>query len=80
MFTRDIEYDLKERLSWLIEGAKSRGEDVRQSCCLEGNLVETLLRQNPSYERTQRLKVLCEYYESMSWPFEYDLDEIFRTR
>ena len=68
----------KPRLGLLIEAAKRRGEDVRQSCGPEGNLVETLLKQRPSYEKSVKLKSLREHYESMSWPFEYDADEIER--
>lgn len=65
-------------VSLLIEAAERRGEDVRQSCGPEGNAVETLLKQRPSFLRRKKLKILREYYESMSWPFEYDADEIER--
>ena len=65
-----------------VETANKRGEDVRQRCGPEGNLIETLLKQEPSYTRRSVLRVVREFYESMSWPFEYDLDEIerFKTR
>lgn len=76
-----IQYDLdqfpKEALDLLIEGANRRGEiDVRQRCGPEGNLVETLLKQSPTPQRKRKLRRLRKYYESMSWPFEYDSDEI----
>lgn len=67
-------WDYKPTLDLLIEAAKRRGEDVRQSCGPEGNLVETLLKQRPSYKRRSKLKRLREHYESMSWPFEHDAD------
>ena len=66
----------KEAFDLLIEGANRREEDVRQCCGPEGNLVETLLKQRPNPQKNGKLRWLCEYYESMSWPFEYDLDEI----
>ena len=65
-----------EILELLIEAAKCRGEDVRQSCGPEGNLAETLLKQPPSYRRKRKLESLRDYYESMSWPFEYDAEEV----
>lgn len=68
----------KAELSMLIEAAKRRGEDVRQSCGPEGNVVETLLKQRPGFTRRMKLTALREHYESMSWPFEYDADEIER--
>lgn len=71
-------WDYKPTLDLLIEAAKRRGEDVRQSCGPEGNLVETLLKQRPSQSRRRKLKSVREHYESMSWPFEYDADEIER--
>ena len=67
-----------EVLELLVDAAKRRGEDVRQSCGPEGNLAETLLKQPPSYVRKEKLKFLRDYYQSMSWPFEYDSDEIER--
>ena len=63
-------------LAFLIEAAKQRGEDVRQRCGPEGNLVETLLKQEPFIPRREKLRAVRKYYESMSWPFEHDLDEI----
>ena len=69
---------LSEYLNLLIEVSDSRGEDVRQRCGPEGNLVETLLKQRPDDQRRQKLRILCEYYESKSWPFEYDADEVDR--
>ena len=68
----------EELLSWLIEGANRRGEDIRQPCCLEGNLIETLLKQSPTPNRSVKLQRLRMYYESMSWPFESDSVEIER--
>ena len=65
-------------LSIVIEVSNSRGEDVRQRCGPEGNLVETLLEQYPGDFRRKKLKAVREYYESKSWPFEYDADEINR--
>ena len=62
-----------------VEAANKRGEDVRQRCGPEGNLIETLLKQEPSYRRRSLLRVVRAFYESMSWPFEYDLDEIERV-
>ena len=67
-------------LALLIEAAKQRGEEVRQRCGPEGNLVETLLKQEPCYSRREKLRTVREYYESMSWPFEYDLNEIEKVR
>ncbi len=78
-FTKPIygSWDNRVRfLNLLIEGANRRGENVRQRCCTEGNVVETLLRQTPNSERRKKLRLLREYYESMFWPFEYDLDEV----
>ena len=65
-------------LNVLVETAKRRGEDVRQSCGPEGNLAETLLKQPPTHKRKEKLKELCRYYHSMSWPFEWDSNEIAR--
>lgn len=73
-FTRES-YSSVKYLDLFIEAAKRRGEDVRQRCGPEGNLVETLLKQEPSYSREYKLHAVCKYYMSMSWPFEYDLDE-----
>lgn len=70
---------LGESFEWFIEAAKRRGEDVRQRCGPEANLVETLLKQEPSGSRKQKLHAVCKYYGYMSWPFEYDLDEIDRV-
>ena len=69
----------KEVLIEFIEAAKRRGEDVRQPCGPEGNMIETLLKRRPSRGRRVKLTQLREYYESMSWPFEYDADEIERS-
>ena len=81
-FLTQVRYPLEgkvfgEILDWFIEAAKRRGEDVRQRCGPKGNLVETLLKE-PSVSRKQKLHAVCKYYEYMSWPFEYDLDEIDR--
>ena len=65
-------------LNLLIDKANRRGESVRQRCGPKGNLVETLLEQPPSYVRREKLSFLQEYYESMSWPFEYDLRRLHR--
>lgn len=80
-FYAQDEYEVSYKLicSLLIEAAERRGEDVRQSCGPEGNAVETLLKQRPSYARHRKLENLREYYESMFWPFEYDVDEIERV-
>ena len=67
-------------LALLIEAAKQRGEDVRQRCGPEGNLVETLLKQKPCYSRRDKLRTVRRYYKSMSWPFEHDLNEIEKVR
>lgn len=78
-FFTQFHYLLEEKLLDLfIEAAKRRGEDVRQRCGPEGNLVETLLKQEPSFSRKRKLHAVCKYYGYMSWPFEYDLDEIHR--
>ena len=82
-FFTQVRYPLEgkvfgEILHLFIEAAKRRGEDVRQRCGPEGNLVETLLKQEPSYPRKHQLHAVCKYYKSMSWPFEYDLDETDR--
>ena len=45
----------EEPLSWLIEAANRRGEDIRQPCCLEGNLIETLPNQSPTPNRSVKL-------------------------
>ena len=63
-------------LHLLIEAAKRRGEDVRQSCGPEGNLAETLQEQPPTNINIVKLRHLRDYYDSMSWPFEYNLDRI----
>lgn len=70
----------KEAFALLIEGANRREEDVRQRCGPEGNSVETLLKQSPTPQRNGKLELLRKYYESMSWPFEYDTDEIEKIR
>lgn len=75
--TRNPNFSVKF-LDVFIEAAKRRGEDVRQRCGPEGNLVETLLKREPSGSRRTKLHAICEYYNSMSWPFEYDPDEINR--
>ena len=66
---------LRENLELLIKSANDRGEDVRQRCGPEGSLVEALMKQGSSYEREKKLRLLRRHYESMSWPFEYNLDE-----
>lgn len=63
-------------LNVLVETAKRRGEDVRQSCGPEGNLAETLLKQPPTHKRREKLKELRRYCHSMSWPFEWDINEM----
>ena len=70
---------LENLLEVFIEAAKRRGEDVRQRCGPDGILVETLLKQAPTYSRRNRLRAVRKYYESMSWPFEYDINEIERV-
>ena len=67
-------------LNLLIEAANRRGEDVRQSCGPEGNLAETLLKQPRTNVNKSKLRLLRSYYDSMSWPFEYDIDGIARER
>ena len=69
----------KARLNVLIDRAKLRGESVRERCGPEGNLVEMLLKQRPSMEGRAKLLLLREHYQSMAWPFEYDLSEVERT-
>lgn len=71
---------LDKILNVLIERAKDRGEDVRQRCGPGGNLVETLLKQVPGLDRREKLLLLRQYYESMSWPFEYDSQEVEREK
>ena len=63
-------------LNLLIDRAKRRGETVRQRCGPEGNLVEMLLKQRPSQRRRIKLSLIHKHYQSMSWPFEYDLREV----
>lgn len=60
----------------LIEAAHRRGDNVREPCGPEGNAVEILLGKDPSDHRKHKLQLLRRYYELMSWPFEYDSDEI----
>ena len=67
-------------LNVLIETAKRRGEDVRQRCGPEGNLAETLLKQPPMQKRNEKLKELCRYCHSMSWPLEWDPKEMVREK
>ena len=67
-------------LHLLIEAAKRRGEDVRQSCGPEGNLAETLLGLPPTNTKKRKLRHLRDYYDSMSWPFEYDVNWIAQER
>lgn len=79
-FFTQVRYPLEGKvfggiLHWFIEAAKRRGEDVRQRCGPEGNLVETLLEQGTSLWRKRKLHAVYKYYKSMSWPFEYDLDK-----
>ena len=62
-------------LSLFIEVA-NRIEDVRQPCGPEGNVVETLLKKTSDLWRSDKLHCLKAYYESMSWPFEYEPDDI----
>ena len=63
-------------LNLLIERAKRRGETVRQRCGPEGNLVDILFKRSPSSWRRSKLLLIEKYYQSMSWPFEYDRREI----
>ena len=70
----------KEILLLFIKRANDRGEDVRQRCGPEGNMVETLMKAHPSFTRVHKLRMLRDYYESMSWPFEYDSNEIERVK
>ena len=82
LFTQDIsgwQFMSRWYLNLLIERAKDRGEDVRQRCGPKGNMVETLMKERPSSLRIGKLEMLREYYESRSWPFEYDLAEIERV-
>lgn len=79
LFTQDFRlFDVEETLNLLIERANDRGEDVRQRCGPEGNLVETLMNQRGSHFRREKLRALRDYYVSMSWPFEYDSNKIER--
>ena len=78
LFTKETgSYSFGETLNLLIERANDRGEDVRQRCRPVGNLVETSMK-NSRYWKV-KLRLLRDYYESMSWPFEYDSDEIGRV-
>ena len=63
-------------LNLLIDRASRRGETVRQRCGPEGNLVEMLLKQRPIRHRRIKLSLIHKHYQSMSWPFEYDLREV----
>ena len=77
LFTqRNLLYPFREFLNLLVKKAIDRGEDLRQRCGPEGNLVETLMEERPNHIRREKLRALREYYESMSWPFEYDTGEI----
>lgn len=83
LFAQTYQYNvadskLKELFNLLIERANGRGEDVRQRCGPEGNLVETLMKKGPDSIKASHLPTLRDYYKSMSWPFEYDSDEIDR--
>ena len=69
-------YKYGDLLDLLMEAARRRGEDVRQSCGPEGNLAEMLLKEPLSWQRKDKLLYLRDYYDSMSWPFEYDADDI----
>ena len=83
-FFADVTVDFTDYLSkclnMLIEVSSTRGEDVRQRCGPDGNLVETLLKQSPSENRKRKLLHVRKYYASNHWPFEYDVDEIDRRR
>ena len=70
--------DSAEVLDLLIDRAKRRGESVRERCGPEGNFVEMLLEQLPSPGRRIKLLMIEKYYQSMSWPFEYDRREVER--
>lgn len=72
--------DYKTALNVLIERANDRGEDVRHPCGPEGNLVETLMKKPLSNARSFMLEALRKYYNSRSWPFEYDLYEICKLK
>ena len=64
-------------LKVLSEAAERRGEDVGQRCGPDGNLFETTLKQRrPSNDKRILLQVFREYYESKSWPFDYDSEEV----
>ena len=66
-------------LNLLIDRAKRRGETVREHCGPEGNLVDMLLKRRPSQRRRIKLSLIHKHYQSMSWPFEYDLSDLWRT-
>lgn len=66
----------EEWLRIFIEVANRRGEDVRQPCGPKGNVVEMLVKHGAYPRRKEKLYCLKAYYESMSWPFDYDSDEI----
>lgn len=70
-------YYFEDYLTLLIDRANDRGENMLQRRGPAGNLVETLLEQRPSSSRWKRLQVVRKYYESMSWPFEYDSDKMY---
>ena len=67
----------RELFTLFLEVASGRGEDLRERCGPEGNVVETLLKQIPNSNRQGKLRLLREYYESQSWPFEYGFDDVF---
>lgn len=60
----------------LVDVANRRGEYLRERCGPNGNVVETLLKPSAKMWRRDDLGSLREYYESQSWHFEYDIDEI----
>lgn len=66
----------KTVLNLLIDRAKRRGESVRERCGPEGNLVETLSKQPRDHFDREKFRLVWEYYQSMSWPLEYDLGEL----
>jgi len=73
---------LRTALEGIMNVASDRGEDLREQCGPEGNLIETLLQQSENMDMTHslerdvtknRLKVVRAYYQARSWPLEYDL-------
>jgi len=76
---------LRNVMEGIMNAARDRGEDLREQCGPEGNLVETLLQQIENLDTSRpfwgnhveavkiKLRLICTYYQARSWPFDYDL-------